>query len=184
MNIAARSSELTLILWSLFPQFLRNMIASFKMLKFPSNCGYFWKWVGWNGTQIFKPLDYDENGKSRIFYRKGYSNLKTLFVLKMQICWSEWDGIPNVLYFIFLQCFQDNVWNVCLKFSSLSENISQYKKNQWAHCWIMKYENCIAMQCNAMQRLVLHNISYLSIFASRLMEISSPMHVIWHSLKI
>lgn len=25
------------------PAFFRNRIAAFKMLKFPSNCGYFWK---------------------------------------------------------------------------------------------------------------------------------------------
>ena len=78
VNIAARSNEFTLILWSLFPQFLRNMIASFKMLKFPSNCGYFWKWVGWNDTQILKPSGYEENEKSINLCLKGYSNLKNI----------------------------------------------------------------------------------------------------------
>ena len=84
MNIAARSSEFTLIRLCIFPQFLRNRIAPFKMLKFPSNCDYFWKWVGLNSPQILIPSDYDKNEKSKICRLNSYSNLKE-FVLDLML---------------------------------------------------------------------------------------------------
>lgn len=54
-----------------------NSIALFKMFEFPSNCDYFWRWVGLNGTQILDPSDYEIDGKEKL----------KLFVLMVTVTW-------------------------------------------------------------------------------------------------
>lgn len=91
----------------LFHQFFRSRIAHFKIIKFQSNCGSLWKWVGLNDTQIVNPevhpSNYNENEKWIIFCLKGHSYLKlSYFLVKKCISCGNCNVTNDTAYFFLI----------------------------------------------------------------------------------
>ena len=75
------------MLYCLSAQVLINMIPSLRILKFASNCVRFAKRRGWNGTQILKAFEHDDNEESKNSCLNGHSNHETSKGIED---WGEW----------------------------------------------------------------------------------------------